>query len=192
MKSKIAAACALATLATLGTSAFAQTYVGVAAGRTNTCIHDPAGECTNDATSVKALVGYAWPNTDFAIEGIYTHLGAFKHGSSRGSVDSKVDTLGVGGAWRPQFGGGFGAVVRGGLAVGRARTDYTNIYLGTPITMTSSSHSQDFWQPYVGAGLTYAVASNIRLEADVDVTRVKATNSPTNARSWMLGATYAF
>jgi len=33
---------------------------------------------------------------------------------------------------------------------------------------------------------------NVRLEADVDVTRVKATNSPTNARSFMLGATYAF
>ena len=189
MKFKILAACALAAS---GTTAFAQTYVGLAAGRTNTCIYDPAGNCSNDATSVKALVGYAWPNTDFAIEGIYTHLGAFKHGSTRGSVDSKIDSIGVGGAWRPQFGGGFGAVVRGGLAVGRARSDYTYINLGTPITMTSSSHSQDYWQPYVGAGLTYAIVPNVRLEADVDVTRVKATNSPTNARSFMLGATYAF
>jgi len=189
MRLKIAAACALATL---GTSAFAQTYVGLAAGRTNTCIYDPAGNCTDDATSVKALAGYAWPDTDFAIEGIYTHLGAFKHGSPRGSVDSKVDTIGFGGAWRPQFGAGFGAVVRGGIAVGRARSDYTYINLGTPITMTGASHSQDFWQPYAGAGLTYAIAPHIRVEADVDVTRVKATNSPVNARSFMLGATYAF
>jgi hypothetical protein len=190
MKFKIVAT-ALA-LTTLGASAFAQTYVGLAAGRTNTCVYGPNGDCTNDATSVKALVGYAWPDTDFAIEGIYTHLGSFKHGSIRGSVDSKIDTLGVGGAWRPQFGAGFGAVLRTGLLVGRARTDYTNIYPGTPFPSTSSSHSQDFWQPYVGAGLTYAITPRIRLEADVDVTRVKATNSPTNARSWMLGATYGF
>lgn len=190
MKFRIAAT-ALA-LTTLGASAFAQTYVGVAAGRTNTCVHDPAGNCSNDATSVKTLVGYAWPDTDFAIEGIYTHLGSFKHGSTRGSVDSKIDTLGVGGAWRPQFGAGFGAVLRAGLELGRARTDYTNVYLGTPILSTSSSHSQDFWQPYGGAGLTYAITRNIHLELDVDVTRVKATNSPTNARSWMLGATYGF
>ena len=37
--------------------------------------------------------------------------------------------------------------------------------------------------------LTWTIAPNVRLEADADATRAKATNSPTNARSFMLGAT---
>jgi hypothetical protein len=77
------------------------------------------------------------------------------------------------------------------LAVGRARSDHSCINLGTPIAVTSAPHSPDFWQPHVGAGLTCAIAPDSRLEADADATRVKATNSPVDARSFMLGATCA-
>jgi hypothetical protein len=184
------AACALATL---GSTAFAQTYVGIGIGSSNACFHsDVAGTCTDDSVTGKLLLGYALPGTDFAIEGAYTHMGSFKGNSSFGDANVKVDTLGVGGAWRPQFGAGWGGVVRGGVAFGKTKFDENSIELGTPITTVHTSSSNDYWQPYLGAGVTYAITSTIRLEADLDVTRVKPFSSPINVRTVMLGATFGF
>jgi len=78
------------------------------------------------------------------------------------------------------------------VSFGRARSDYAFVNLGTPVTSNNRSHSQDDWQPYIGAGPTCPITRDIRLEADVDVSRVKATNSPANARSFVLGAAFAF
>ena len=183
------AACALATL---GNTAFAQTYVGVGIGASHACLHfDAAGTCEDASATAKLLAGYALPGTDFAIEGVYTHMGSFKGTSSFGSADTKVDSLGVGGAWRPQFGAGWGGVVRGGIAYGKAKSDYTYIQLGTPITTVRVSSSDDYWKPYLGLGATYSVTTNVRLEADLDLTRIGA-RSPTNVSSLMLGATFGF
>lgn len=184
---------AAAALATLGSSAFAQTYLGVGIGASQSCIHyyDASGGCSDAGATGKLLLGYALPGTDFAIEGVYTHMGSFKGTAPFGDVGTKVDTLGVGGAWRPQFGAGWGGVVRGGFAYGKARTEYTLVQLGTPITTVHGSTSDDYWKPYLGLGATYAVTSNIRLEAGLDFTRV-GKRSPSNVNSLMLGATFGF
>lgn len=183
---------AAAAFTVLGSPAFAQTYVGVGVGASHACVHyGAAGDCADASATGRLLAGYALPGTDFAIEGIYTHLGSFKGNSPFGHVDTKVDTLGVGGAWRPQFGAGWGGVLRGGIAYGKARTDYTLVQLGTPITTVRGSSSDDYWNPYLGLGATYAVAANIRLEADLDLTRI-GKRAPTNVNSLMLGATFGF
>ena len=183
---------AMAAFSTLGSAAFAQAYVGIGVGRSHACIsYDVVGDCTDSAATAKALVGYALPGTDFAIEGVYTHMGSFNGSSSFGSVDTKVDSLGVGGGWRPQFGARWGGVVRGGIAYGKARSNYAVAELGTPITIVRVSGSDGYWKPYLGLGATYAVTAHIRLEADLDLTRI-GTRSPTNVNSIMLGATYGF
>jgi hypothetical protein len=188
--STLAAACALATL---GTTASAQNYVGVGIGSTRACFSfDATGTCTGNATTGKLLLGYTLPGTDFAIEGAYTHMGSFKGNSALGAAEFKVDMLGVGGAWRPQFGAGFGGVLRGGLDFGKTRADYGGAQLGTPITIFQVSTSHGYWQPYIGAGATYAITPSIRLEADLDDTRVKASRQPINARTFSLGATFGF
>lgn len=184
---------AAAAFATLGSSAFAQAYVGIGLGKSHSCItFDATGTCTDNSTSGKVVAGYALPGTDFAVEGIYSHLGTFKGDSAMGSVDVKVDTFGVGGAWRPQFNADWGGVARAGLEYGRSRATYTDIVPGTPVTTTSVAHAQGYWQPYVGAGLTCAITPKIRLEADLDYTRIKVQRTPVGATSWMLGATFGF
>lgn len=183
---------AAAAFAMLGSSAFAQSYVGVGIGASHACIHyDATGNCTDAGLTGKLWVGYGLPGTDFAIEGIYTHMDSFKGTSPFGNTDVNVDTLGVGGAWRPQFGAGWGGVVRGGVAYGKAKTDYTFLQPGTPNTTGHGSTSAAYWQPYVGLGATYAVTANVRLEADLDLTRI-GKHSPTNVNSYMLGATFGF
>jgi hypothetical protein len=187
---------AAAVLATLGSSAFAQAYVGIALGTSHSCVSfDVVGRCADNATTAKALVGYTLPGTDFAIEGIYDHLGTFK-GTSQvgGPLDVTVQTFGVGGAWRPQFGAGWGGVVRGGVQYGKSRSNGTTFQLGTPITLVGVSTSQHFVQPYAGAGVSYAITPRIRLEADLDFTRIKGAgnNQPENAASYLLGATFGF
>jgi hypothetical protein len=183
---------AAAALATLGSSAFAQAYVGIGIGAANACVHyDSTGNCADAGAAAKLLLGYALPGTDFAYEGIYTHLGSFKGTSPFGSADVQVDTVGVGGAWRPQFGAGWGGIVRGGVAYGQRKADYTSVLLGTPITTVHGSSKDDYWVPYLGVGATYAITSRIRLEADLDFSRI-GKRSPTNVNSVMLGATFGF
>jgi len=187
----LAAACALATL---GTTAFAQTYVGLGLGIGNTTAACPFGSsCKDNAPAGKALVGFAFPGTDFAVEGIYTHLGTFREHAPAGNASVKIDMLGVGGAWRPQFGAGWGGVVRAGIAYADSKTSLTppsQPPQGLPAR--DGSYSNDAWHPYGGVGATYAVTPRLRLEADLDATRVGGTNAVGNVHAFMLGATYGF
>jgi len=182
-------------LATLGSSAFAQTYVGIGLGASHTCINTYGdSRCADDGVAGKALVGYAWPGTDFAIEGIYSHLGNFRRSWDAGKVDFKIDTLGVGGAWRPQFGpSGWGGVVRAGIEYGTVKGRHTQV--GPDHSGSSVFTSDDgAWQPYLGGGVTYAITPRIKLEGDLDVTRVRANglHSNTAVASAMLGVTFGF
>jgi hypothetical protein len=184
---------AAAALATLGSSAFAQAYVGVGLGRTHACVtQGVVGTCADDATTVKALAGYEFAGTGLAVEGIFTHLGSFKGDTALGTANVRVDTFGAGGAWRPQFGAGWGGVLRAGIEYGRTRERDNQVVLGSPVPIPTTTHDQDYWQPYAGAGVTYAIAPKVRLEAGVDFTRVKVFRTPTGATSWMLGATFGF
>ena len=186
---------AAAALATLGSSAFAQTYVGIGAGATHACLRtDATGGCTKDAATVKAVVGYTWPGTDFAIEGIVDHLGTLKHDTSVARNEAKVDTFGIGGAWRPQFGAGWGGVLRAGIDYGQVRmtTNFLPVTSGTQ--PANYAHTNGSWQPYVGAGLTYAITSNLSLEADLDFNRVRAGSfgGATTATGLAIGLTFKF
>ena len=187
----LAAACALATL---GTTAFAQTYVGLGLGIGNATAACPFGSnCKDNAPAGKALVGFAFPGTDFAVEGIYTHLGTFRERAAAGNANVKIDMIGVGGAWRPQFGAGWGGVVRAGLAYADVKTSLSppsQPPQGMP--PYAGSYSNDAWHPYVGIGATYAVTPSLRLEADLDATRVGGTNAVGNLHAFTLGATYGF
>ncbi len=193
MKSKTIAIVSALTFATLGSTAFAQTYVGIGIGASHAgdaCAFSEG--CKDNAAAGKALVGYAFAGTDFAIEGMYNHLGTFKEHSEVDDANAKIDMFGVGGAWRPQFGAGWGGVVRGGIAYSKVKVDYSQTFLGTPITTTHGSVTDDAWHPYLGLGVTYALTPQVRLVADLDVTRVGARSSTTNVQSLMLGATYGF
>lgn len=189
----IAVAC---TLATLGTTAFAQAYVGLSLGSghaSNVCSFGTG--CKDNAVAGKALAGYAFAGTDFALEGIYTRLGTFSDRSAQGNADAKIDMFGVGGAWRPQFGAGWGGVVRAGAAYANVKAAFSQssqAAAGTPVVIHTSSSSNDAWHPYVGIGATYAITPNLRLEADLDATRVGATNAVSTVHAFMLGATYGF
>ena len=189
----LAAACALATL---GTAAFAQTYVGLSLGVGNASGTCPFGSgCKDNAPAGKALIGFAFPGTDFAVEGIYTRLGTFRERSSLGNADARVDMFGVGGAWRPQFGAGWGGVVRAGLAYADVKTSISpssQPSQGVPGVTQAGSYTNDAWHPYVGVGATYAVTPKLRLEADLDATRVGGTHAVGNVHAFMLGATYGF
>jgi len=184
-----------AALVTLGSSAFAQTYVGVGVGVGRSCITTNfTGECAHSSVAGKALVGYAWPGTDFAIEGIYSHLGTFRRSAGLGTTDVKVDTLGLGGAWRPQFGAsGWGGVVRGGIEYGTVKGHYTEALPGTP-AIRYATVDNGAWQPYLGGGVTYAITPQIKLEGDLDYTRVRANglHSNTGVATAMLGVTFGF
>lgn len=186
---------AAAALATLGSSAFAQAYVGIAAGATHACVQTgPIGGCPKDAATVKATVGYTWPGTDFAIEGIVDHLGTFKRDTDAARNDFKVDTFGIGGAWRPQFGGGWGGVLRAGLDYGQVRVS-THYFAGpTPAKPADTSHTNGSWQPYLGAGLTYAISSSLSLEGGVDFNRVRAGSAggAQNATALTIGLNFKF
>ena len=189
----IAAACALAALAA---NAAAQTYVGIGAGASHGCTsYGMASGCGTTDASAKALVGYGFAGTDFALEGMVMHLGTLKVDSIDGSVRTDGNLVGVAGAWRPQFGGGWGGVLRAGAAYGSIKTRYSVVQLGTPISTASGSTSRDSLLPTLGAGATYALTPNIRLAADWDYARLRALpggRSGENFNTFTVGATFGF
>jgi hypothetical protein len=192
----IAGAFAVMTLA--GSSAFAQAYVGVGAGLSHAnrgcgavdATGASTGSCDKSDTAIKLYGGYTLPGTDFAGELTYFDLGKFKSSSTGASADAKGSYWGLGGAYRPSFGQGWGGVARVGAAYGSGKVDYS---LGT----VGGEHSKDGWHPYFGLGVNYAVAKNIKVEADWDNTRL-TTQVPTFSSStavvnnYTIGASFGF
>ena len=185
--------------ATLGTSAFAQTYVGAGVGASHinvTC--DDGVDCRYTDVAGKLLVGYALPGTDFALEGSYNRLGTFKENQGDFQLGIQGTSWNLGAAWRPQFGAGWGGVVRAGAAFGTAKTSYSGAVVGaTPLPiLVNGSESKDSWHPYLGLGATYALTPQVRLAADWDNTRLSASfqgMSATNTvNTFTLGATFGF
>ncbi len=187
---------AAAALATLGSSAFAQAYVGLGASTTSACLHYTiVGDCAKDGVGEKAIFGYTLPGTEFAIEGIYNHVGAFKASQVEGRAEFKVDSVGLGGAWRPQFGAGWGGVLRAGAAYSRVReSTWGNPQTATGIMLDNYSRTTHSWQPYVGAGVTYAITPKIGLEADIDGNRIRDALTTTDVDSLgvTVGVNFAF
>ena len=187
-KTLIAGAVALISLAS--GSAFAQSYVGANIGDAHASRGCGAGTATTQITSCdktdfayKLYGGYQLPGTDFAGELSYTHLKGFKGTGTGASSDSKDSYWGIGGAYRPSFGSGWGGVARVGAAYGTSKTDYSLAGGAT------GQQSKDGWHPYFGLGVNYEIAKNIKLEADWDNTRI-TSQVPTFASSTAVVNTY--
>jgi hypothetical protein len=194
-KTLIAGAVALFSLAS--GSAFAQPYVGVGAGVSHANHGCGAAEasgtvtsCDKNDTAIKLYGGYTLPGTDFAGELTYFDLGKFKASGTGTSADAKGSYWGLGGAWRPVLGQGWGGVARAGAAYGTSKVDYS---LGT----VSGEHSKNGWHPYYGLGVNYEIAKNIKIEADWDNTRLTSQvptfgSSTAVVNSYTIGASFGF
>ena len=194
-KTLIAGAVALISL-TSG-SAFAQSYVGVDLGAAHANRGCGASDASGSITSCdksdfayKLYGGYQLPGTDFAGELSYFNLGKFKASGTGTSADAKDSYWGLGGAWRPVFGQGWGGVARVGAAYGTSKVDYS---LGD----VAGEQSKDGWHPYYGLGVNYEIAKNIKIEADWNNTRITSqvpTFSSTTAvvNTYTVGASFGF
>jgi hypothetical protein len=194
-KTLITGAIALMSLAT--GSAFAQTYVGIGAGVSHAnqgCGAGVAtgsiGDCDKNDTAIKLYGGYQLPGTPWAGELTYFDLGKFKGTGDAARTDTKDSYWGLGGAYRPSFGSGWGGVARVGAAYGTSKVDYS---LGD----VGGEHSKNGWHPYYGLGLNYEIAKNVKLEADWDNTRITSQvpsfrSSTGTINSYSLGASFGF
>ena len=192
----IAGAVALISLAS--SSAFAQSYVGGNLGASHADHGCGAAEATTTITSCdkndfawKVYGGYQLPGTDFAGELSYFDLGKFKGSGTGAGADAKDSYVGLGGAYRPSFGSGWGGVARVGGAYGTSKVDY-NLGEGG-----SGDHSKTGWHPYYGLGVNYEIAKNVKIEADWDNTRITSQvpsfGSTTNVvNSYTIGASFGF
>lgn len=164
---------ALATLAS--TSAFSQAYVSGAVGGSHASIDcSGADSCSNNATAAKAIVGYDFGNR-LAVEGMIVSLGS-PHGVAEGvRVDIKSSFWGLGVAYRPDFGNNWSGVARLGAAFTTSRIEGSQASVdangGVDLfqIVAQSYHSTS---AYAGLGVAYAVAKDVKIEADLDSTRI--------------------
>lgn len=188
---------AVALIAMTSSSAFAQSYVGVNLGASHAHQGCGAADATGTITSCdktdfayKLYGGYQLPGTDFAGELSYFDLGKFKASGSGASADAKDSYWGLGGAWRPVFGQGWGGVARLGGAYATSKVDYS-------LADVAGEHSKNGWHPYYGLGVNYEIAKNIKVEADWDNTRITSqvpTFGSTTAvvNTYTVGASFGF
>lgn len=188
-KTLIAGAVALLSLAT--SSAFAQTYVGGNIGESHanrgcgaTEAADVSLSCDKNDFAWKVYGGYQLPGTPFAGEVTYWDLGKFKANGTGFSTTAKDSAWGLGAAYRPDFGSGWGGVARLGAAYGSSKVDYS---LGDA---DNGSHTKDGWHPYYGLGVNYALTKNLKLTADWDNTRI-TSQIPTLSSSTAVVNTYS-
>jgi OmpA-OmpF porin, OOP family len=195
-KTLIAGAVALFSLAS--GSAFAQSYVGGNIGASHAdhgCNAAAASgaitSCDKNDFAWKVYGGYQLPGTDFAGELTYFDLGKFKGTGPQASADAKDPYWGLGGAYRPSFGSGWGGVARVGAAYGTSKVDYN---LGDTLL---GEHSKNGWHPYYGLGVNYEIAKNVKIEADWDNTRITSQvptfgSSTNTVNSYTIGASFGF
>ena len=195
-KTLIAGAVALFSLAS--GSAFAQSYVGGNIGESHANHGCDAAAASGALTSCdktdfawKLYGGYQMPGTPWAAELSYMDLGKFKGSGTGASGDAKDSYWGIGGAYRPDFGSGWGGVARLGAAYATSKVDYN---LGDTLI---GEHSKNGWHPYYGLGVNYQIAKNVKLEADWDNTKITSQvptfGSSTNVvNSYTLGASFGF
>jgi len=195
-KTLIAGAVALLTLA--GNSAFAQTYVGGNIGESHAnrgCGATEAGgvalNCDKNDFAWKLYGGYQLPGTPFAGEVTYWDFGRYKATGTGFSTSAKDTAWALGGAYRPDFGGGWGGVARLGAAYGTSKVSYS---LGDG---DAGDHSKNGWHPYYGLGVNYALTKNLKLTADWDNNRVTSqipslASSTAVVNTYSIGAQWGF
>jgi len=184
----LAAALALASLAAAPAFA-APAYVSVAVGGCDTDIDcTGATSCNNGAFAAKVIGGYVFGN-DLALEGMYVSLGEPDGGVGDVKVGIQSSYWGLGGAFRPAFNKEWSGVARIGVAFVRSRAKAS-------VGNLSGSTSYDSTSPYVGLGLAYAVGKDLKIEADLDSTRVSVGTGDEKQTArvidYTIGLTYSF
>jgi len=200
-RSKLATAALSAGALVLALPVLAQTatvgrpYIGAAGGGSHVNGTCSAGiTCDNDDTAYKIYGGWTFPG-DFAAELTYYDFGKFTASApgTGSSASLRGSYWGVGGAWLPQFGtSGWGAAMRLGAAYGEGK-------LGVTGFDTQTHHE---WHPYGGLGVSYAFSKNVKVEADLDWTRIGSqftdpgtgitAKGTDTVRTYMVGASYTF
>ena len=187
----------VAVMALASGSSFAQSYVGINLGQSHAnrgCDASVASgvitSCDKSDFAWKINGGYQLPGTPWAGELTYFNLGKFKGTGAGASATAKDSYWGLGGAYRPDFGSGWGGVARVGAAYGTSKVDYS---LGT----VAGEQSKNGWHPYYGLGVTYQVAKNVKIEGDWDNTRITSQvptfgSSTSVVNSYTIGASFGF
>ncbi|HEX7639494.1 MAG TPA: outer membrane beta-barrel protein [Burkholderiaceae bacterium] len=189
---------ALAASALASVPAFAQGYVGANVGVSHAnrgCgAADATGtafSCDKNDTAYKLYGGWQMPGTPWAAELSYVDLGKFNASGGTGIGASAKDSYwGLGAAYRPDFGAGWGGVARFGAAYGSSKVDYS-------LAGGSGGETKHGWHPYYGLGVNYALTRNVKLEADWDNTRITSQvptfgSSTGVVNTYSVGASFGF
>ena len=164
-------------------------YFGAAIGESKVNAGCDAGvNCDRTDTAAKIYGGWEFPN-HFAAELTYANLGKFKADNGVDFSEAKGSWWGLGGAYRPDFGNGWGGVARLGAAYTEGKVDYSLGGVG-------GSETRNDWHPYYGLGVNYEISKGVKLEADWDntqiSTRAQGISSTNYVNTYSLGASFAF
>jgi len=168
-----------ASLASSG--AMAQAYVsgGLGFGHINVdCTGATA--CDNSNTAGKITGGFRFAN-NLAAELGYQSFGKASASDSTVSGDIKVDAWTLGVAYLAPINADFGFKARLGAASVKTKVD------GTVVGVGSGSDSETKTKPYVGIGLNYGIAKNVKLELDADFTQASFAGENASVRSLTFG-----
>jgi len=183
MKKSILALAAVASM--FASSAFAQVYIGGAAGQGHTNLDcTGASSCSNSGTGYKVFGGYRFAN-NFAGEVSYFDFGKASASGGGASLNLRSTAFGLGGAFLVDFTPQWNGAVRLGLASVKMKGDAT--LLGA-----SGSTSETSTQAYVGFGVGYAVTKSLSITGTIDLSRAKIVGETGNVRLLSVGLTQSF
>jgi OOP family OmpA-OmpF porin len=199
--SSIVAATAAAAALMLSSHAFAQAYLGVAAGQSH-LNDDCTGTttCALNSTGMKLFAGYRL-NPTWAAEVNYFDFGKAKAtldmppvaGSAAGSASGdtvsvaiKAKAIGVGLVGSTPASANWLGLVRFGVV--RVKADVS----GSVGSQSVPSDSDTSAQAYIGLGIGYTIAKNLTLDGTGDFSRARWRDSSADVRLISIGLTYGF
>ena len=182
---KIAIAFAAAA-SLVSTGAMAQAYVSGGVGMSRADIDcEGVATCDKNDVAVKLTGGYSLGN-GFAAELGYINFGKAKLADSGVSADVKANAFTLGGAYRAELSPAFGLSARLGLA--RVKTKVSASVPG----FGSGSLSETKTKPYVGVGVDYALAPQLKLEVGADFTRGEIQGEKADLSAVTVGLRFDF
>lgn len=178
---------ACAALALLGTAqlSHAGPYGSISVGQSFTDV-DCLNGCDRKKTSGKAILGYRFGDSNFAIEGSYFQAGHITEdvqGTSWYTSTVKAQGLGVGAAYFLPFGDSWMGVLRGGLAAVKAKGNYRD-------ATTVIDQSTTATQPYAGLGVSYMITPQFSVDATYDWNRMKLNSDSAHVHTVRIGLSY--
>ena len=183
---KIVIALAAAAGSLISTGVMAQAYVSGAVGQSHVNA-DCSGiaSCDNNDTAYKVTGGYTFGN-GLAAELGYISFGKAKASNPGISAELKAEGVTLGVAYRAALSPKWGLTVRGGVVSMKTTIS------GSIASVGSGSDSQTKAQAYVGIGASYAITSNLSVEAGADFSQAQFETEKGDVRALTIGARYSF